>query len=456
MARSFHVHLVAPSNEDSTYIKPLWVATLAAHTPEDVELTFRDDGLEPIDLEKESDAPDLVGISVNSKTAARAYAIADAYRLRGSRVVLGGIHVTALPEEALAHADAVVSGEAEWLWQDVVSDARAGRLGRTTSLLHRGVYKHEDWKPLEGLPHPKRELLKSIRYVPFDVVQTTRGCPFPCEFCSVSTYNGNKFRFRPVREVIAELETCGQRILFGDDNVMIHTKYSHDLFEAMVPLRKHWVAQASLAALHRVENIEVMARAGCRALFIGFESVADDAVRGAGKRQNKPSKYREIVRCLADHGIAVWGSFIFGLDDDASDAFDRTVDFCVDAKITMALFALLTPYPGTQLYKRLVAEERLTKDRWWLSTDHDSDAPFYRPARMSRDELRAGWVRAWRSMYSLSSIRRRYDFGRRHSWIQNVAYWPLNLMMHELAEKKIAGGDRQWRKHRTLDLPMGL
>src|SRR5579875_1270101 len=155
MASPFRVHLIAPSNEDSTYIKPLWVATLAAHTPDDVELTFRDDGLDPIDLERESDAPDLVGISVNSKTAARAYAIADAYRARGSRVVLGGIHVTALPEEGLAHADAVVSGEAEWIWQDVVRDARAGKLGRGKSLLNRAVYKHDDWKPLVGLPRPR-------------------------------------------------------------------------------------------------------------------------------------------------------------------------------------------------------------------------------------------------------------------------------------------------------------
>src|SRR5260370_1217502 len=149
------VHLVAPSNEDSTYIKPLWVATLAAHTPPDVELTFRDDGLDPIDLEAESDTPDLVGISVNSKTAARGDAIADAYRARGSKVVLGGIHVTALPEEGLEHSDAVVSGEAEWLWQEVVADAQNGKLGRTRSLLRRAVYKHERWPELVNLPLPK-------------------------------------------------------------------------------------------------------------------------------------------------------------------------------------------------------------------------------------------------------------------------------------------------------------
>jgi radical SAM superfamily enzyme YgiQ (UPF0313 family) len=451
-----HVHLIAPSNEDSTYIKPLWVGTLAAHTPPDVEVTFTDDGIDPIDETRITHSPDLVGISVSSKTAARAYALADAYRARGIKVVLGGIHVTALPEEGLCHADAVVSGEAEGLWQEVIADVRAGKLGRSTSLTSRGIYKHSKWPSLEGLPRPRRELMRSIKYVPFDVVQTTRGCPFPCEFCSVSTYNGTSFRFRPVREVLDELEEVGPRVLFGDDNVMIHTKYSRELFEAMVPLKKHWVAQASLAALHRVENVEVMARAGCKALFIGFESVDTGSVRNAGKKQNKPSKYREVVKMLSDHGIAVWGSFVFGLDDDDGDSFLRTVDFCVDAKLTMALFALLTPYPGTRLYKRLAEEGRLTKDGWWLSSDHDTGAPFYRPKNMSREALRDGWVNAWRSMYSYRSIMRRYDFGLDHSWVQNVAYWPLNMLMHELAERKIANGDRSFRKHRGLALPFGL
>ena len=153
-----HLHLIAPSNEDSTYIKPLWVGTLAAHTPDDVELTFRDDGIEPIDLTKTSDAPDLVGISVSSKTAARSYELADEYRKRGSKVVLGGIHVTALPEEGLQHADAVVSGEAEFLWQTVIEDAKAGRLGRTKSLMAPKIYKHEVWPELVGLPIPRRDV----------------------------------------------------------------------------------------------------------------------------------------------------------------------------------------------------------------------------------------------------------------------------------------------------------
>lgn len=443
-----HVHLIAPSNEDSTHIKPLWAATLAAHTPAGVDVTFRDDGIDPIDLEHLDERPDLVGISVNSKTAHRGYSIAAAYRALGVKVVLGGIHVTALPEEGLEHGDVVVAGEAEWLWQQVVRDATRGELQR--------FYKHAEMPELHGLPLPRRELFRSLQYVPFDVVQTTRGCPFPCEFCSVSTYNGTTFRFRPVREVVQELEQVGPRVLFGDDNVMIHQQYSRELFEAMVPLGKAWVGQASLAALHRVENIELMARSGCRALFIGFESVDDTTVRQAGKRQNKPRKYTEIVRQLADHGIAVWGSFVFGFDEDRPESFVRTVDFCIESKVTMALFAILTPYPGTALYRRLQSEGRLLKDRWWLSPDHDTDAPFYRPASMSREELRTGWIKAWRDFYGYASIRQRWDFGLDRSWIQNVAFWPINLMMHQLAERKIARGDRQWRRHRAMPVPFGL
>ena len=224
--------------------------------------------------------------------------------------------------------------------------------------------------PLVGLPLPRRDLFNSIRYVPFDVVQTTRGCPFPCEFCSVSTYNGNKFRFRPVRRGHRRARDVRaahplRRRQRDDSHRSTATSSS-----------RRWCRSASTGWRRRrsrrctsVDNIEVMARAGCRALFIGFESVADGAVRGAGKKQNKPQQvHARSCGCLADHGIAVWGSFIFGLDDDSADAFERTVEFCVESKVTMALFALLTPYPGTALYKRL--QRRGTPDEGRVVAQH--------------------------------------------------------------------------------------
>src|SRR5262249_7437906 len=259
-------------------------------------------------------------------------------------------------------------------------------------------------------------------------------------------------RFRPTGEVCAEIRALPRPIglpkkliLFADDNVMIHERYSRELFEAMIPLRVHWIGQASLAGLHKVSNIALMARSGCRAVFIGFESIDNETVRGAGKKQNKPARYREIIDSLHAHGIAIWGSFVFGFDEDDEGVFERTVEFCIESQLTMALFAILTPYPGTMLYKRLLAEGRLVKDRWWLAQAHDRELPFFKPRGMSPERLHRGWMEAWQSFYSYSSIWRRFRADPRASWISLFGHFPLNLLMHELAERKIAGGERLFR-----------
>jgi radical SAM superfamily enzyme YgiQ (UPF0313 family) len=226
---------------------------------------------------------------------------------------------------------------------------------------------------------------------------------------------------------------------------MIHRAYSKELFTRMAPLQKHWVGQCSLAAVKRLDNVELMARSGCKALFIGFESVDEETVRFTGKRQNKPSQYKEIIEMLHAHGISTWGSFVFGFDTDDREVFDRTVELGIEMKLTMALFAQLTPYPGTQLYRRLKAEGRLTDERWWLRRDHDAGSPYFVPARMTREELREGWVRAWTRFYSARSIWDRFTVRRASSWIQSVGYWPLNLMQNRLANLKIAGGSQRFR-----------
>jgi len=334
----------------------------------------------------------------------------------------------------------VLVGEAEGLWPQVVADAAAGRL--------RPRYRHDAFPPLGGWPVPYRgrELFPSRRYVPFDVVQTMRGCPFRCEFCSVNVQAGSELRLRPVAEVAAEVERLGRLLLFADDNVLVHPRHSRELLAALAPLGKLWLGQASLAGLDRDENVRLLRRSGCQALFIGFETVSAPALRAAGKHQNRPERYRDVAARLRDAGIAIWGSFVFGFDDDDETVFDRTVAFARDAGLTMASFTLLTPYPGTPLYARLAAEQRLTSPAWWLAEDHDRAAPHFVPRRLSRAALRAGWQRAWRDFYSLASIVSRWHPRLGAGWVETLGYLPLNAFMRRLTDRKILGGERFFRR----------
>jgi radical SAM superfamily enzyme YgiQ (UPF0313 family) len=440
------IELIAPASEDSAYLPRMGLGILASMTPPEDEVIYSDDLVRPFDISRDLKDVDLVGISVDSKTARRSYDIADAYRQRGIKVVMGGIHPTACPEEALSHADAVVVSEAEDLWPVLLKDMKRGEL----QPIYKGPLPN-----LGGRPAPRRDLFTSKKYIPFQVVQTMRGCPYPCEFCSVSTANGTTMRFRPADEVLRELRSLGKLIMFADDNVMIHRAYSKDLFTRMIPLKKHWIGQCSLAAVKRLENIQLMAASGCKGLFIGFESIDEETVKFTGKRQNRPSQYREVMEMLHEHGISTWGSFVFGFDTDSPDVFERTVQFGIDMQLTMALYAILTPYPGTALYRRLKAEGRLTDERWWLRRDHDAGSPYYIPKQMTREQLREGWVRAWTMFYSPRSMWDRFTVRRASSWIQVAGFWPLNIMQNRLAHLKIAGGQQRFRAgvHIDADAP---
>ena len=434
------IEFISAAAEDSARLTPLALATLAALTPPDIDVGFSDDQIHPIDLNDDFQGADLVAISVMSKTAYRAYQIADACREKGIKVVLGGIHPTILPEEASAHADVVVVGEAEILWPRVIADFQANRLQR--------FYRQDGVVDMNHSPVPQRGIFKSHSrsYVPLDVVQTTRGCPFDCDFCTVNPVFGSRFRMREIEKVVAEVQGLTRwGILFADDNVIGNVPYFQKLFTALEPLKLRWIGEASLAGLDNEQNLKILQKSGCKALFIGFESLSPQ-LKTIGKPQNNPARYGEVIRKLHDHGIIAYAAFIFGFDFDDPSVFERTVEFAIANKVILAQFAILTPYPGTRLYTRLQAEGRLLQDKWWLVPNQEILAPHFRPQLMEPEQLREGWKWAWREFYSFSSIWKRKDFWPAlHPYL---AYLPFNLRQRHFARHKICAENtrpRSWK-----------
>lgn len=432
------IELICPAVEENAPVPNLALPILAALTPPDVTLSFTDDLLTPIDFEKGLKEVDLVGITVLTKTALRAYRIADAYRKKGIPVVLGGIHPTALPDEARDHADSVVIGEAEEIWPNLVEDARAGHL--------KSFYRQEGFIDPSKIPRPRREILPRRGYFPLDVIQATRGCPFRCEFCSVRKFFGDTYRLRPIPDILEEVKGLSRRlIMFNDDNIIGNPSYSRELLTALIPFKKRWIGQASLAGLKEVENVELLAKSGCTGLLIGFESLSKSNLAQSHKYQNDPAQYREIIDTLHRFGISIWGAFIFGFDEDSPSIFEETVDFAIRTKLFSVVFALLTPYPETAFYQRVKNEGRLTQDQWWLTERPEAFAPFFIPKKMSGEVLRKGWKEAWKEFYSLPSILKRFHWDYPPTLINRLIYFPFQGMQHRFTQKKIIEGRQRYR-----------
>lgn len=378
-------------------MEPLAFAILAGLTPPDVELAFYDERLEEVPLDEPTD---LVALTVESYTARRAYQLASAYRARGARVVMGGYHPTFLPQEALGYADAVVLGDAEGLWGELVADARRGTL--------RPLYRQAQQPALAGLNYDRR-LFAGKPYKRVAPVQYGRGCKFACDFCSIHAFYGTSLRQRPVAEVVAEIEALGRRfILLVDDNLFVDLPRARELFEALCPLGIQWGCQVSIDVARDESLLALMARSGCVAALIGFESLDGDNLRQMKKGWNlKYGDYASAIRKFQAHGIMIYGSFIFGYDHDTLDTFERTAQFALEAKLFLVNFSALTPTPGSRLYERLRAEGRLRYERWWIDPTYRYGEATFHPARMSAEELTAGCLRARQLFYGYSAIARR-------------------------------------------------
>jgi len=284
--------------------KPLGLLMLAGLTPAGWEISILDENLGPIDY---------------AALPRPAYEIADAFRRRSIPVVLGGIHPTVLPDEAGEHADAVVVGEAETVWREVIADLRTGRL--------KPRYQAEAYHDLVGLPVPRRDLLRADRYLTVNVVQTARGCPNGCTFCTVRAVFGRRYRFRPIPEVVDELRTLGGWVGFVDDNIVGHPARARELFEALIPMKRQWIGQGDLSVAKDPELLRLCARSGCSALFVGLDTLTPEGLRATHKSPNLACDMSEAIATIHKAGIEIVGSFVLGLDQDDTDVFARTAAF---------------------------------------------------------------------------------------------------------------------------------
>jgi len=383
---------------------------LAARVPPDWQVIHVDEEAEKLDWNIEAD---LVGITFHTPSANHAYNLAAHFRLRGACVAMGGPHVTLLPEEASRHADVIFIGEAEGLWEEFLKGFVAGAYLR--------VYRQTGVPSLERVPMARKALFHRNDHTS-GVLFATRGCPNHCDFCTVAVMYRHGLRKRPIAEVAAECASFkGKVIIFWDDNITADGEYAKELFRAITPYRKWWSSQASIHAGRDDQLLEAAAHSGCKQLFLGFESISQSSMGEVHKGFNRVEEYGRIIERIHEHGIAVQAGMVFGFDNDTPEIFKDTLDFLEETGVQNATFNILTPYPGTPLFRRLEGEGRiLTRD--WPKYNSRTEV-VYQPKQMSTAELRAGFQYANERFYSLPSMVRRLARSPVQIW------WtlPLNL-----------------------------
>ncbi|HQU72177.1 MAG TPA: radical SAM protein [Calditrichia bacterium] len=372
---------------------PLTLTTLAALVPEELEaeIELYDETAQfiPADLEA-----DLIGITAITGTSQRAYRWADWFRSRGITVVLGGVHPTLMPEEAAQHADAVVVGYAEETWPQLLRDFQAGTL--------QPYYRMKPDFAMGGRPRPKRHLLKKSRYITLNSVEATRGCLHDCSFCVVPSAWGRSVLTRPVREVVEEVEALpGKDVIFIDVNLIANPPYAKQLFRELAPLNKWWFGLVTSNIVRNQELFDLMVKSGCKGVLIGFESLTAPSLQSINKSFNKVEEYHALVGKLHDAGIGINGTFVFGTDGDDPSVFEQNVGMIQKLKIDLPRYSLMTPFPGTGLYRSLQQQGRITEKDWAL---FDVEHCVIQPAGMSPEALEAGLEWAWKETYTFGSI----------------------------------------------------
>ncbi len=361
-----------------------------------------------MDLNEECD---VVGISCMTSNAYRGYRIADAFREKGKTVVMGGVHPSLLPDEALAHAHAVVIGEAEGVWEKILEDIESNNLQR--------IY-HETNPDLDRYIPKDFSMLPKKRFYNLIPIQTTRGCPYNCDFCCVSDIFGKKIKHIPVKNVVKDIEASGSRnYIFLDDNIIGDPKYARELFKALIPLKIRWVGQSSISFARDIEIMELANKSGCKGLFIGLESVVDTNIQKYKKLKSLEDTKQSIKKILK-MGIIIQASVIFGLDEDTHETFGQTVRFLIKNRISIAAINVLTPYPGTQVYKEFKERGRLLHEKWEY---YDHHTVVFQPKNMTPLELQIGKIQARTDFNSIPSIVKRFIGNLRMPGI----YWAANL-----------------------------
>ncbi|MFH0895199.1 MAG: radical SAM protein [Bacteroidota bacterium] len=394
--------LVAPCNPDEQRhntmgIPQLTLSLIAALTPPEHEVEVCEEVYgQQINFDG---GYDVVGITIMTQTCIRGYQVANEFRKRNVKVVFGGIHATCIPEEAIRFGDAVVIGEAEGgLWAEVLTDIKNNKL--------RKFYKLDQLPDLQNYVAPRRDLVncKTGKFTPAPI-ETTRGCPYNCDFCTVSRFFGTKQRHKNIRDIIKEAESApGNALFILDDNVSGDKKFARELFTELAPLKKIWVGQAAINISADEELMKLAEKSGCKALLVGFESMTDSGLNSYRKTLKTIEANVEAVKRLRDYGILTMASLIFGLDTDKEEVFDLSYEFIMKSQSAFFQSCVVTPYPGTPLFEKLKSEGRILSDNW---SHYDATKVLIEPKHMTSEELLEGVHKIQKSIYSRSSIYKR-------------------------------------------------